>query len=345
MTTYVQSGVDIDAGERFVKMIRQRIRRAWPEAVKEIGGFAGSVKFKRSQRRALGGVDGSGTVAILCALTERFGTLGQNAAAMSLTDTYVGGGLPVGLLDILDVATLEPDLHIGIIDGLIAGCKSAGSQCRLIGGETAELPNMFRYNWMVNVNTAAVGEPVRGLVTGNVRAGQLVLGWPSNGFGSNGFSLLRNVFALKGSPSQAIRRLDRTWSELGEPLADALLQPAPIWISEAEKQREGGVRFAGHAHVTGGGLVDNIPRILPTHLKVVLDRSTWTRPPIFWLTQRVGKVASNEMDRVFNQGLMMVSIVSNSGRSPALDIPRVIGQVEKRKVREPQVVFTGRFQQ
>ena len=340
---YAVAGVNIDAGEHFVSLIRERIRAAWPEAAQEIGGFAGQFRLG-SKYNGMACTDGSGTVAILCALTERWNVLGQNAAAMTLVDLFVAGARPNVLLDVLDVAKLNPEKHIGIIDGMIAGCKMANSRCMLIGGETAELPDMFAQPWMVNVNTTAIGTPQcdNGL-SEPVRAGQIVCGWPSNGFGSNGFSLVRKVFGLRGDPADMLKKMDEVWPDLGMSLADAILQPTPIWISEIENNSIG-AGLAVHAHITGGGLVGNIPRILPSDTKVVLDRSQWKRPPIFELTQKVGGIPEEEMNRVFNQGLMMISIARQGFTKHSSEFCQDIGVVEVRRGDEPQVQFVGEFQ-
>jgi len=137
--------------------------------------------------------------------------------------------------------------------------------------------------------------------------------------------------------------LQRHEKDLGTSLVDALLVPAPIWIKQIEIARSMGVRFAGHAHITGGGLVDNVPRILPENCKVVLDRSAWDRPPIFSLIQRVGEIESEEMDRVFNQGIMVVSILDQASAEPTAPNLIPIGRVEERVGEEPQVQFTGTF--
>ncbi|MCE9643325.1 MAG: phosphoribosylformylglycinamidine cyclo-ligase [Candidatus Andersenbacteria bacterium] len=342
-TAYESAGVNIDAGEHFVRLIRDRIQAAWPGAEREIGGFAGQFRLG-GKYNGMACTDGSGTVAILCALTERWETLGQNAAAMTLVDLFVAGARPNALLDVLDVAKLNPEKHIGIIDGMITGCKMADSRCMLIGGETAELPDMFAQSWMVNVNTTAIGTPrYDNGSSESVGAGQIVCGWPSNGFGSNGFSLVRKVFGLRGDPADMLNKLDEVWSDLGMSLADAILQPTPIWISEIENNSIG-VGLAAHAHITGGGLVGNIPRILPPDMKVVLDRSRWKRPPIFKLTQKVGDIPEEEMNRVFNQGLMMVSIARQGFTRHGSQFCQDIGVVEARKGNEPQVQFIGKFQ-
>ncbi|MEX0649820.1 MAG: AIR synthase-related protein [Candidatus Andersenbacteria bacterium] len=342
LSAYADSGVDIDAGELFVAMLKERIAAAWPEVGKEIGGFAGSVQFPALTNKVRCGADGSGTMAIVAALCDQYEVIGTAAAAMSLVDTYVGGALPVGLLDVIDVGKLVPEKHIRIIDGLIQGCKLAGS-ARLIGGETAELPDMFRHSWMVNVNTAAIGFPDPCLLTGNIRPGMTVWGWRSEGPASNGFSLIRRALQLKGRPSLARKRLTRYSPDLRGSLQEALLVPVPIWINQIEIQRSVGTRFAGHAHITGGGLVDNIPRILPESCKVVLDRSTWERSAIFPIIQREGNVSAEEMDRVFNQGLMVVSVLDSSGKEPTTPNILPIGTVEKRGEGERQVQFTGVF--
>lgn len=341
-SAYTASGVDIDASEQFVEMIRSRIGAAWPEAADSIGGFTGSVQLEHPITTISGCSDGCGTLCIVAALADRFDVIGQNAAAMSLVDAYVSGKTPLALLDVIDVAKLIPTKHIAIIDGLIAGCQKAGA-CRLIGGETAELPDLFRYDWMVNVNTTAIAVPHDGIITGIVEPGQNVWGWRSDGPASNGFSLIRKVFELKARPSRAVKRLERRVAELGESLADALLKPAPIWINQIEIQRQNGVHFAAHAHITGGGLLDNIPRVLPSHCKAVLDRSTWQRPPIFSLIEQRGNIDPAEMDRVFNQGIMVVSMLDKKSCEPTTPNIQPIGTVEKRSGDEPQVHFIGRF--
>ena len=344
--TYAASGVDIDAGERFAQMIKERVARAWAQAAEEIGGFAGEVKLSQPVTCFKAGSDGSGTVAILGALTGKLDVVGINAAAISLVDLYVSGAQPVALLDVIDVASLDPDKHIAIVDGLILACRLSSflnRPCVLLGGETAELPDMFKYDWMVNVNTTAIGIPASDIVTHNVQPGQKVYGWPSYGPASNGFSLIRKVFSLKGDPKTTKNLLSIHYHPLESRLADALLVPTPIWIRAIESLRACGVVFSAHAHITGGGLADNIPRVLPENCKVVLDRSAWPRPPIFRLIQRTGNVAQPEMDRVFNQGIMVASIVERSNES-LHDVKALpIGTVVQRIGNEPQVQFTGSF--
>jgi len=342
-TTYKAAGVDIDAADFFVRMIKERVAEAWPEAAREIGGFAGGGSIPVGAKAVRGSTDGTGTKAILAALAEDFSGIGQDAVAMSAVDMYVSGYNPTYLLDSLDVASLKPELHIKIIDSIITACRLA--DCRLIGGETAELPDMFKHPWMFNLNTMAIGFPHSDLNFVPVKPDQFVYGWFSYGPASNGFSLIRKVFGLKERPSKVRKKLERRWLELGgKTLAQALLKPTPIYIRQIEEQRERGVKFAGHAHITGGGLVENIPRILPQDCKVVIYRSSWSRPSIFPLIQKLGNVPAEDMDRTFNQGIMVVSIVDPSKGEFLTDSQvHVIGQVREREDDEPQVQFEGEY--
>lgn len=341
-STYKAAGVDRNAADRFEDMIKERVAATWPDSGGEIGGFAGGGPIPNGACHFMASTDGTGTKAILAALLGKFDGLGQDAVAMAAVDLYASGCYPRYLLDTLDVAHLDPDLHIGIIDSVIGGCLRAG--CKLIGGETAELPDLFRHSWMVNVNADAIGFRSYDLTYSPVRPGQAVYGWPSHGPGANGFSLLRKVFRLKDEPARARRRLQRTYAELvTQTLGDALLKPTEIWIQEMEQQRRAGVKFCGHAHITGSGMPGNIPRILPADCKVVIDRSSWGRPLIFRLTQQVGHVSDDEMDRTFNQGVQVVSVVSPDGKPVQDRFAHRIGTVESRTGDEPQVVLTGKY--
>lgn len=358
MTTYQMAGVDIDVADCFTQMIRERVEKAWPKGGKEIGRFAGRGEIPLGAKRVNASCDGTGTKIILAAILEMFEGIGQDAVAMSVVDTYVSGSLPLYLLDVLNVGKLNPDVHIKIIESVIQGCLKAG--CRLIGGETAELPGMFKYPWMINLDTFVVGFPNPDMAFIPLESGQRVYGWPSYGPASNGFSLLREIFGLtlkegllqpireslgmEGSLKKERQSLGRHWSELGSTLAQALLEPTPIWIQQIEEARRNGAKFAGHAHITGGGMPGNIPRILTsnTKVKVVIERSEWPRPRIFRLVQEVGKVSPEEMDRTFNQGVMLISITAKDGKElnrPAM----LIGEVQRRKRDEPQLVLTGQY--
>jgi len=342
--TYADAGVDISTADRFVAMIRERIGQAWPETAKEIFGFAGEATLPRMARVMAASTDGVGTKLKLAAVTEMFDGVGQDAVAMSAVDTFVSGKKPAYLLDYFSTGKLEPEKHIKIIESVIRGCQLAG--CKLIGGETAEMPGFFRYDWMVDLATFVVGFSTMMPEGYSVKAGQKVFGWPSNGPASNGYSLIRKVFGLNDSPSKVRKKLQRVYADLGQRfLAEVLLNPTPIWIPEIEEEEERGVCFSAHAHITGGGLVENPPRALPKWpgLKMVIDRSSWQRPAIFRFIQEKGSVPVDDMDRTFNNGIMVISIVSDQGVLPENDNAVEIGVIEKRRKGEPRVVLTGRY--
>lgn len=343
-SAYKKAGVDIDSGNLFVNIIKSRIRRAWPGVVGGIGGFAGGGPVPKGAKIVKACTDGTGTKAIIAAVMDMMDGIGQDAAAMSVVDAYVAGVRPLYLLDSLQVAALDPYKHIKIIDSIIRACKFSG--CLLIGGETAELPDLFKYEWMFNVDTFVIGFEDPKLSFAPVKSGQLIYGWPSFGPGSNGYSLIRNVFGLKTAATKMKRKLERRYKALNSTLAEALLIPTPIWISDVESQRARGVIFAGHAHITGGGMVENIPRILPKNCKAVIKRYKWERPPIFKLIQTLGRVKQAEMDRVFNQGIMMISIVDPKGPliNHTLQTAIKIGEVQSRdNMSEPQVKLIGKY--
>ncbi|HBB37427.1 MAG: Phosphoribosylformylglycinamidine cyclo-ligase [Candidatus Moranbacteria bacterium GW2011_GWC1_45_18] len=360
--TYASAGVNIDKGNQFAQMIKTLVRANWPEAADQIGGFAGGMPIPPGARKVSGSVDGVGTVAILAALANMLTGIGHNGVAMSAVDMYVSGARPAFLLDTLRVGQLDPEKHIQIIESIIEACLTSG--CIPIGGETAELPDVFRYPWMFDLDVSVIGFPDPELEYVPMEEGMHVYGWPSHGPGSNGFSLLRKVhrlriqedgflgmirkvFNLHGSKARVINNLMKPLSELGgNSLAEALLVPTPIWIPEMEEARKRGVRFAGHAHITGGGMVENIPRILPNDLKVTIWKYKIKRPPIFHYTQQMGNIEEAEMDRVFNQGVMVVSVVDPIGPEPYYPAFK-IGEVRQREKKlgelEEQVDFRGQY--
>jgi phosphoribosylformylglycinamidine cyclo-ligase len=340
--TYKQAGVDISEAEKFVGMVKDRVRLAWPEASNQIGGFSGkaAVPFRTSILAA--STDGVGTKLKIASLVDMLDWVGHDGAAMSLVDTYVSGALPRYMLDYLAVGKLESEKHIKIIESLIGACKFCG--CRLIGGETAEMPDFFKYDWMVDLATFVIGFPDRTSGFAPLEEGQAVYGWPSRGLASNGFSLVRKVFGLNDAPSKARKKLLKECRDLSYcSLAETLLVPTPIWISPAEDAVSNDTVFSGHAHITGGGLIDNPPRALSDEFMMTIDRGSWERPPIFRLIQEKGRVPDHDMDRTFNNGIIMISIVSEKGEPLNNDYAVKIGEIRRRKKGEPQIMLTGKY--
>ncbi|MFA6255125.1 MAG: AIR synthase related protein [Patescibacteria group bacterium] len=339
---YSNAGVNISAGNLIARMIKESIARAWPEAGEEIGGFAGGGPIPRGARLVKGSCDGAGTKPILAAIFGWLSGIGQDAAAMSGVDGYVAGIRPAYMLDTVKTGHLVPELHIHVVEGVIAACKLIG--CKLIGGETAEMPGLYRRDYYLDVDTTTIGFDDPDLAYVPVKVGQLVYAWPSGNLAANGLSLARKVMLLTGNPSDIRKRLERVWPELGSKrLGEVMLDPTPIWISRIEEQRKQGVKFAGHSHTTGGGLIDNPPRMLPPEFRLTLHRNRWTRPAIFPLIQRRGNVSLHDMEWTFNNGLMMLSIVDPDGASINDPDAICVGEIIPRKGNEHQVKFIGRY--
>ena len=336
--TYKDAGVDIDAGAIFAQMIKERVADHWPDA--KIGGFSGAFKIPQNTSFASASADGDGTKPDLARRVGKLDVVGVGVVAMAAVDGYVDGFLPAAFCDYMVVKRLVPDVHITLIDGLIQGCLCAG--CRLVGGETAEHPGTGLPDGYVDVGGFCVGFMNVGISldpTRDIQPGMTIWGWKSHGLGSNGYSLARKVLRLRDDrPSRIQQRLERHHESLGCTLADALLVPTAIYIQDVEEVRKKGVRFYGHAHITGGGMVDNIPRCLPGNCVALIETGTWNVPPIFSMIGKNGNVELAEMRRVFNMGIQMISVTSSVVEIKHPDCVR-IGEIIPRHGNEHQVQF------
>lgn len=320
--TYAAAGVDILKGEKFTDTIKRKVEKAWPGGGKEIGGFAGGGVIPRGAKKFGTSTDGPGTKVKLAAMMGNVDGIGQDIVAMTAVDTYVGGYRPEAFLDYFVVDHLDPELHIRVIDSIIRGCKMAG--CRLVGGETAEHSDFFKYKWMFDVNGFVIGFYDENIISSEVKIGQKLYGWLSGGVCANGTSMLRKVFNLNGSTRDAKRNMNKTYREFVDAtLAEIILKPTPIWINDIEEQRIwSGVSFSGHAHITGGGFPGNVHRMLPDGFGAIIYRDRWQRPPIFRVTQDKGNISQAEMDKTFNNGIIMVSACDYGVNQP--DHPSVV---------------------
>ena len=309
--TYRDAGVDIDAGNRSVELIKDSVRATYrPEVLGDLGGFGGlfALNSKKYDEPVLvSGTDGVGTKLKIAFKLGRHDTIGQDAVAMCVNDILVQGAEPLFFLDYLAVGKLEPEQVASIVKGVAGACKESG--CALIGGETAEM-NGFYPVGEYDIAGFAVGvvEKSKIITSERVKEGDVLLGLPSSGLHSNGFSLVRKiVFDVKKFTG------DEEIDELGETIGDALLTPTRLYprtilplIDEFDEA------IHGMAHITGGGFYENIPRALPKDMGVTINDDAWEMPAIFRLMHEWGNVAWYEMYRTFNMGIGMVIIVDKN---------------------------------
>jgi phosphoribosylformylglycinamidine cyclo-ligase len=305
--TYAQAGVDIDAGNRMVDLIKPLVRataRAGADA--EIGGFGGLFDLKRagfSDPVLIASTDGVGTKVKIAIETGRHDTIGIDLVAMSVNDLVVQGAEPLFFLDYFACSKLAPEVGVAVVAGIAAGCKEAG--CALIGGETAEMPGLYQVG-DYDLAGFAVGAAERGslLPRRDVRAGDTILGLASSGVHSNGYSLVRKVVEASDLSWSAPAPFDRSRS-----LGEALLTPTRIYVRSclAALRESGAIKAL--AHITGGGFPDNVPRGLPQGLGAELDLAGIPVMPVFQWLATAGGIAEAEMLRTFNCGIGMVAIV------------------------------------
>ncbi len=318
--TYRAAGVDIDAGEELVERIKPGIKRSMrPEVLGGIGGFGALVEVPLDRYRKpvlVSGTDGVGTKLRVAIDTGRHDTVGIDLVAMCVNDVVVQGAEPLFFLDYFATGKLEVDIAARVVAGIVEGCVQAG--CALVGGETAEMPGMY-HGEDYDLAGFCVGIVEKdALIDGSKTvAGDIVLGLPSSGPHSNGFSMIRKI--LQVADADLGSDLD------GVALVDRLMAPTRIYVKPLLSLiRE--VPVHGLSHITGGGLLDNIPRVLPDHLEVVLERKAWRREPIFEWLQARGNVADQEMYRVFNCGIGMTVQLAPGDVDRAVAVLRYAGQ-------------------
>ncbi len=320
--TYRDAGVDIEAGDALVERIKPFAKRTMrPEVLAGIGGFGGLVEIGKRYRDPVlvAGTDGVGTKLMLAFKLGRHDTVGIDLVAMSVNDILVQGAEPLFFLDYYATGKLDVDVAAAVIKGIAAGCEQAG--CALIGGETAEMPGMYAPG-EYDLAGFAVGvvERTRIIDGSGIVAGDVVLGLASSGPHSNGFSLIRRIVAASGADFAA----PFASADPGS-LGDALMAPTRIYVKPLlALLRELPVK--GMAHITGGGLVENVPRMLPAGLQARLERAAWTRPAIFDWLQRHGNVADAEMHRVFNCGIGMAVVVAAADAQRAVRFLEAAGE-------------------
>ena len=305
--TYKDAGVDIDAGNRSVELIKNSVRATYrPEVLGDLGGFGGLFALNSGKYKEpvlVSGTDGVGTKLKLAFMLDKHDTIGQDAVAMCVNDILVQGAEPLFFLDYLAVGKLLPEQVADVVTGVAGACKESG--CALIGGETAEM-NGFYPEGEYDIAGFAVGvvEKSKLITSVKVKEGDVILGLPSSGVHSNGYSLVRRiVFDHKGFKG------DEYMEELGKTIGEELLTPTRLYPQSCLPLIEK-FDIHGMVHITGGGFYENIPRALPKDLAVEIDTSKWEMPTIFRLLQQWGNVDWPEMYRTFNMGIGMILIVS-----------------------------------
>ena len=336
--TYRDAGVDIDAGDALVERIKPAARRTMrPEVLAGIGGFGAlfEIAKKYTEPVLVSGTDGVGTKLKLAFQWNRHDTVGHDLVAMSINDILVQGAEPLFFLDYFACGRLDVNTAATVIEGIARGCELAG--CSLIGGETAEMPSMYP-DGEYDLAGFAVGVVEKSkIIDGrSIRPGDVVLGLASLGAHSNGYSLIRKI--LERSKADPAMKLGQGT------LADAVIAPTRIYVKPLLALMEA-LHVKGMAHITGGGLTENIPRVLPENVTAVVDRGEWPMPPLFQWLQKEGQVADAEMHRVFNCGIGMVVIVSAQDAGLAMQLLGAageqvyhIGVIEERKGRAQTIV-------
>jgi phosphoribosylformylglycinamidine cyclo-ligase len=336
--SYRDAGVDIDAGDALVDRIKPLAKKTMREGVLAgIGGFGALFEVPKRYKEPVlvSGTDGVGTKLKLAFHLDKHDTVGIDLVAMSVNDILVQGAEPLFFLDYFACGKLDVDTAAQVVGGIARGCEQAG--CALIGGETAEMPGMYPAG-EYDLAGFAVGavEKSRIIDGKSIVPGDVVLGLASSGAHSNGYSLLRRIIE-RANP-------DMNADFHGRPLRDVVMEPTRIYVKPLLALMQG-LQVKGMAHITGGGLVENVPRVLGENLTAILHRDAWTMPPLFGWLQQHGGVADAEMHRVFNCGIGMAVIVAAadaaraaSELSAAGETVWRIGEIDERAAGQAQTV-------
>lgn len=320
---YKKAGVDIAAGNEAVERMKKHVQSTMrPEVMSGLGGFGGLFglnKDKYEEPVLVSGTDGVGTKLKIAFAMDRHDTIGIDAVAMCVNDIVVQGAEPLFFLDYLACDKVIPEKIEAIVKGVADGCVQSG--CALIGGETAEMPGMYAEG-EYDIAGFTVGIVDKGkMIDGKqIEPGDVVLGLASSGVHSNGFSLVRRLLLEEKGYS-----LHETVEELGGKLGDVLLTPTRIYVKQVLAMLER-VQLKGLAHITGGGFIENIPRMLPDNVDVNIEYGSWPILPIFSLMQREGNISNKDMFTTFNMGIGMVIVVSTDQEEEAIRAAEALGE-------------------
>jgi phosphoribosylformylglycinamidine cyclo-ligase len=343
MTTYREAGVDIDAGDEFVDRIKPLVRSTFrPEVLTDLGGFGGLFQLQSKKYKEpvlVSGTDGVGTKLKIAFMMDRHDTVGIDLVAMCVNDIVVSGAEPLFFLDYFATGKLAVPKAQQVVKGIAEGCRQAG--CALIGGETAEMPAMYAEG-EYDLAGFAVGVVDRSnIIDGKaIKPGDAIVGLASTGLHSNGFSLARHVFFDKAKLTISSRL-----QELDQPVGEVLLSPTRIYAKQILTLLQE-FPIKGIAHITGGGITGNLPRVFPEGVRARINRKAWTVPPVFQALSKLGQVNPEEMFRVFNMGIGLILVVPPSSVSAVLtkaaalgDRGWLIGEMVSATGGEPEVEY------
>ncbi len=304
--TYKDAGVDIDAGNRFVNMIKPLVKAtSRPEVLTDIGGFGGlfSLHADKYDKPTLAtSTDGVGTKLKIAFMTDKHDTVGIDLVAMCVNDIAVQGAEPLFFLDYMATGKLAPEKGVEIVKGIAEGCIQAG--CALIGGETAEMPGFYADGeYDLAGFTVGIVDNSKIIDGSTITVGDRLIGLASSGLHSNGFSLVRKILFEKMGLT-----VDSQLAELDKPLGEELLTPTRIYVKTILNLLRD-FQIKGMAHITGGGIVENVPRVLPKNCQAIIEKDSWPKPAIFEVLRRGGNIDELEMYRTLNYGIGMVLVV------------------------------------
>ena len=343
MTTYREAGVDIDAGDEFVDRIKPLVRSTFrPEVLGDLGGFGGLFRFQANKYKdpvLVSGTDGVGTKLKIAFMMDQHDTIGIDLVAMCVNDIAVSGAEPLFFLDYFATGKLAVPKAQQVVTGIAEGCRQAG--CALIGGETAEMPTMYaegEYD-LAGFAVGVVDRP--NIIDGkSIKPGDAILGLASTGLHSNGYSLARRVFFDKAKLTASSRL-----PELDRPLGEVLLTPTRIYAKQILALLQE-FPIKAIAHITGGGITENLPRVFPAGVRARINRKAWTVPPVFQMLGKLGGIDREEMYRVFNMGIGLVLIVPPDSVSTLLakaaavgDQGWLIGEIVLKAGERPEVEY------
>lgn len=330
---YKKAGVDIEAGYKSVELMKKYVKETMrPEVLGGLGGFSGAFSLEKVKAMEkpilLSGTDGVGTKIKLAFLLDKHDTIGIDCVAMCVNDVACAGGEPLFFLDYIACGKNFPEKIASIVKGVAEGCKQSGAA--LIGGETAEHPGLMPEDEYDLAGFAVGLCDEKELITGeNIKEGDVLIGLASTGVHSNGFSLVRNVFAMEKEV------LNTYHEELGATLGETLLTPTRIYVKALKEIKDAGVKVRGCSHITGGGFYENIPRMLPENKRAVIEKNSYPIPPIFSMLKREGNIDEKMMYNTYNMGLGMVLAVSTEDVDTTMeaakragDTPYIVGKIE-----------------